>query len=47
LRSRFADALETYGMPEDRTGYDGYQHRSFELYAEVQVWSDAVLDHRR
>ena len=44
-RSEFADAVETFGIPEDRAGsYEGYQHRSFELYAEVQVWSDAVLD---
>ena len=40
----FADAIETYGLPEGRRGdYDGYQFRSFELYAEVQVWSDSVL----
>ena len=44
--SQFTDAIETYGFPEDRPGnYAGYQHRSFELYAEVQVWSDAVLEY--
>lgn len=44
--SEFVDAVQTYGIPEDRPGsYEGYQYRSFELYAEVQVWSDAVLDH--
>jgi hypothetical protein len=43
--SEFADAVQTFGIPEDRPGsYEGYQYRSFELYAEVQVWSDAVLD---
>jgi hypothetical protein len=46
-RSQFAAAIETFGIPEDRAGnYLGYQHRSFELYAEVQVWSDVVLDYR-
>lgn len=47
-RSQFAEAVETFGIPEDRPGnYAGYQHRTFELYAEVQVWSDAVLGYRR
>ena len=45
--SEFAHAVETFGIPEDHAGvYAGYQFGSFELYAEVQVWSDAVLDHR-
>jgi hypothetical protein len=44
--SEFADAVQTFGIPVDRPGkYERYQHRSFELYAEVQVWSDAVLDY--
>jgi hypothetical protein len=43
----FADAVEAFGIPEDRRGdYDGYQFRSFELYAEVQVWSDSFLGPR-
>jgi hypothetical protein len=47
LHSQLADAIATFGIPEDRVGtYDGYQHRSFEFYAEVQVWSDAVFDFR-
>jgi hypothetical protein len=44
--SEFVDAVRTFGIPEDRPGkYSGYQHRSFELYAEVQVWSDSVLEY--
>jgi hypothetical protein len=46
--SEFADAVDAFGIPEDQPGnYEGYQHRSFELYAEVQVWSDAVFDYCR
>jgi hypothetical protein len=45
--SEFADAVNAYGIPEEPPGdYAGYQFRSFEMYAEVQVWSDVVLDHR-
>jgi hypothetical protein len=45
--SECAGAVETFGIPEGQPGgYAGYQHRSFEMYAEVQVWSDAVLDYR-
>lgn len=44
--SEFAGAVQTFGIPAGRPGeYEGYQYRSFELYAEVQVWSDAVLDY--
>ncbi len=47
LRSEFASAVEKFGIPEGQPGnYVGYQHRSFEFYAEVQVWSDAVLTYR-
>ena len=43
----FAHAVDAFGIPADQHGdYAGYQFRSFELYAEVQVWSDSVLDHR-
>ncbi len=45
--SEFADAVDAFGIPEDQPGdYARYQHRTFELYAEVQVWSDTVLDYR-
>jgi hypothetical protein len=44
LHSEFGDAVQTFGLPEDRPGdYIDYQHQSFEFYAEVQVWSDAIL----
>jgi len=47
LRSEFESAVETFGIPEGQPGnYGGYQYRSFEFYAEVQVWSDAVLTFR-
>jgi hypothetical protein len=42
--SEIPEALEEFGLPEDEPGdYAGYQHRSFERYAEVQVWSDVIL----
>jgi hypothetical protein len=42
--SEIAGAVEAFGIPHGQSGgYAGYQHRSFEMYAEVQVWSDAVL----
>ncbi|MHB8431515.1 MAG: hypothetical protein ACYDDZ_13500 [Acidimicrobiales bacterium] len=45
--SEIAEAVEEFGLPEDVAGnYTGYQHRSFEIYAEIQVWTDAILDYR-
>ncbi len=45
--SELPEAIEEFGLPKDRPGdYAGYHYRTFELYAEVQVWSDAVLDYR-
>ena len=45
--SEIPEAVKEFGLPEDEPGdYAGYQHRSFELYAEVQVWSDAILNYR-
>lgn len=44
--SEISAAVQEFGLPEDEPGnYAGYQHRSFEIYAEIQVWSDAILDH--
>ena len=41
------EAVGEFGLPEGEPGnYAGYQHRSFEVYAEVQVWSDVILNHR-
>jgi hypothetical protein len=45
--SEIPEAVQEFGLPEDEPGdYADYQHRSFEFYAEVQVWSDAVLLYR-
>jgi hypothetical protein len=45
--SEISEAVEEFGLPEDVAGnYTGYQHRSFEIYAEIQVWTDAILDYR-
>ena len=45
--SQIREAVEEFGLPEGEPGnYAGYQHRSFEVYAEVQVWSDVILNHR-
>jgi hypothetical protein len=46
--SEFADAVQTFGLPEDQAGdYADYQYRSFKFYAEVQVWSDVILTYGR
>jgi hypothetical protein len=36
------DLVREYGLPKDEADitYDGYQHRPFEKYVEVQVWTD-------
>ncbi|MEM9202592.1 MAG: hypothetical protein AAGC53_13065 [Actinomycetota bacterium] len=48
---RLADlpaVVEQFGLPEDpgATGYEGYAGRPFEMYVEVQVWTDEpVAEH--
>ena len=47
------DLLALHGLPADATAeadtgngrhhYTGYPHRSFEMYIEVQLWSDEPL----
>jgi hypothetical protein len=39
--------VQEYGLPrdEDGHGYDGYSQRPFEKYIEIQVWSDAPVQH--
>jgi hypothetical protein len=38
------EVIDVYGLPADEVGeYDEYQHRVFEKYIEVQVWSDEPL----
>jgi hypothetical protein len=45
--SKLPEAIEEFGLPEDKPGdYAGYQQRTFELYAEVQVWSDSILKYQ-
>ena len=41
-----AEVVAEHGMPADETGadYDGYQHRPFEKYIEIQLWSDTPLE---
>ena len=40
------EIVTRYGLPpdEDDPIYDGYEHRTFEKYVEVQVWSDAPVE---
>jgi len=36
--------IAEYGMPPDPAGaYPGYEHRPFEIYIEVQLWSDGPV----
>lgn len=38
------EVVAQYGLPDDgETTYEGYQHRPFEKYIEVQVWSDEAI----
>jgi hypothetical protein len=39
--------VDEYGLPDDQPDavYNGYQHRSFEKYIEVQLWSDEPILH--
>jgi hypothetical protein len=39
------DVIAQYGLPADSAeeGYEGYAHRPFEKYIEVQVWSDEPI----
>jgi hypothetical protein len=45
LLSQIRDVVALYGLPADETDavYEGYQHRSFEKYIEVQLWSDEPI----
>lgn len=44
--SELQSLIEHFGLPEDPSGgYDGYEHRPFEMYVEVQLWSDASIQH--
>lgn len=38
--------VDRFGLPADDIDpvYDGYAHRPFEKYVEIQLWSDAPLD---
>lgn len=40
------DVVTRYGIPPDEPDpvYEGYAHRPFEKYIEVQVWSDAPVE---
>jgi hypothetical protein len=40
------EIVDRYGLPLEDVDpiYDGYQHRPFEQYIEVQVWSDAPIE---
>jgi hypothetical protein len=41
---RLPEVIGTYGLPPDGVDeYDGYQHKPFEKYVEVQLWSDEPL----
>jgi hypothetical protein len=40
LLQELDEVVTRYGLPTDDTSYVGYQHRPFEKYIEVQVWSD-------
>jgi hypothetical protein len=38
------DVVNDHGLPEDSgDAYEGYEHRPFEQYIEVQLWSDAPV----
>lgn len=38
------DLVEKWGLPEDPAGgYDSYESRPFEMYVEVQLWSDEPI----
>jgi hypothetical protein len=41
------EVVGTYGLPDDEpdADYAGYQHRAFEKYIEVQLWSDQPIRH--
>lgn len=38
--------IDQFGLPVDPTNdYDGYENRPFEHDVEVQLWSDAAIEH--
>jgi hypothetical protein len=42
--SELERVLDEYGLPADHeAGYEGYERRQFEMYVEVQLWSDAPV----
>jgi hypothetical protein len=43
--AQLKDVIAKYGLPADGTEdrYEGYAHRAFEKYIEVQVWSDKPI----
>ena len=43
--SHLASVIQGYGLPSDsgEEPYAGYQHRPFEKYIEIQVWSDEPI----
>ncbi|HEY0388128.1 MAG TPA: hypothetical protein VGC71_06800 [Gaiellales bacterium] len=46
LIEQLPDVITQYGLPRDDPAptYQGYQHRTFEKYIEVQVWSDTPVE---
>ena len=43
--AQLQEVVALYGLPADEANpvYDGYQHRPFEKYIEVQLWSDEPI----
>jgi hypothetical protein len=41
-----SEVVRKYGLPAEDPApvYEGYEHRTFEKYIEVQVWSDAPVE---
>jgi hypothetical protein len=42
---KLSDLVGDYGLPHDQPGdqYTGYEQRPFEMYIEVQLWSDEPM----
>lgn len=44
--SQLEELIDRYGLPDDLPAdYDGYEQRPFEMYVEVQLWSDRPVAH--
>jgi hypothetical protein len=43
---QLGEVVAQYGLPPEEPDpvYEGYEHRPFEKYIEVQVWSDAPVE---